>query len=152
MSDCYLTHQLLKKKNQNDFPNCKFQTLCFSFTELDNKDCPNDSGNIVKKGWQWGGYGAGILSPVPAPLSLPHPSSSPRSVLGGTFFSPNPPHRVPTPPQYEFSYIYFFCFSFWLNYIKKKKIISMTTIDLLANKFSTNLFIRINLHEATIYA
>ena len=55
------------------------------------------------------GNGAGILSPAPTPLSLPHPPSPPHPVLGGTFFPPvlapqgthvYSPH--PITPQYEF--------------------------------------------------
>ena len=35
--------------------------------------------------------------------------------------------------------------------MKQKNSISMTTIDLLANQFATNLFTSINLHEITIH-
>ena len=36
--------------------------------------------------------------------------------------------------------------------MKQKNFISMTTINLLANQFATNLFTSINLHETTIHA
>ena len=74
--------------------------------------------------------------PPPCPV-MPAP---PRPVLGETFFPPSP-------PQHEFS-----IFFLLLNYIKLKNSISMTTIDLLANQFATNLFTSINLHEITIHA
>jgi hypothetical protein len=35
--------------------------------------------------------------------------------------------------------------------MKQKNFICMTTIDLLANQFVTNLFTSINLHETTIH-
>jgi hypothetical protein len=86
----------------------------------------------------------GDLDP-PTPLSLPHPPSPPHPALfSGKLSSPRPHPtrypRVPAPPQYEFSFFYFLFHSFWLNYMKQKNSISMTTIDLLANQFATNQF------------
>ncbi len=65
---------------------------------------------------------------------------------------PRPVISAPSPPQYEFSLLFLLLlFSvslfFWLNYMKQKNSISMTTINLLVNQFATNQFTIINLHE-----
>ena len=82
----------------------------------------------------WGG------DPIPHPRPTPIPATN-----GGTFFPSSLPYRVlpgTCPVQYEFFY-----FLGKLHEKKKKKLISMTTIDLLTNQFTS-----INLHETTIHA
>ena len=65
------------------------------------------------------------------------------------------PHPHPTgyPPRPNMNFQFFVLFySFWLNYMKQKNFICMTTIDLLANQFVTNEFTSTNLYEITIHA
>jgi hypothetical protein len=79
------------------------------------------------------------------------PIPRPRPVIPAPVpFIQSLPHRVPAPPQYDF--FFFFFHSFWLNYMKQKNSISVTTINLLANKFAINQFTSINLHKTTIHA
>ena len=88
-----------------------------------------------------------LLPRYPCPISYPHPAPFSR----GTFFPRPYPTRYPLRPNMNFH----FFFSLFLSKLyekKKKKSINMTTIDLLANRFSTNQFTSINLHETTIYA
>jgi hypothetical protein len=97
--------------------------------------------------------GRGSYPPPPPhyPCPIPHPRPAPFS---GELSYPRPHPtgypRVPAPPQYEFLFFILF-HSFWLNYMKQIFFINMTTIDLLANQFATNLFTSINLHETTIH-
>ena len=108
-------------------------------------------------GQVWGGDPIPCPCPViPAPSPIPAPPCS-----RGNFLHPIPAPqgtcRYPPHPNMNFlffSFLFFFFFfhSFWLNYMKQKNSISMTTIDLPVNQFVTNLFTSINLHETTIHA
>ena len=96
--------------------------------------------------------GRGSYPPPPPhyPCPIPHPRPAPFS---GELSSPHPRPtgypRVPAPPHMNFLFLFH---SFWLNYMKQKNFISMTTIDLLTNQFATNLFTSINWHETIIHA
>ncbi len=78
-------------------------------------------------GLRWGSYPL----PLPCyPCLIPHPRPVPFS---GELSFPRPrPRGYPPRPNMNF---YFLFHSFWLNYVKQKNFISMTTIDLLANQF-----------------
>ena len=93
-----------------------------------------------RDGWQWGGFGVGILSTAPLSLPHPHPLSALFSgKLSSPCWGPTGYPWVPAPPQYEFSFFFFF-HSFLLNYMKQKIFIGMKIIYLLANQFATNQF------------
>ena len=80
-----------------------------------------------------------ILHPCPAPFL-------------GEFCFPCPrPIGYPPRSNMIFHFLFLFFHSFWLNYMKQKNSISMTTIDLVVNQFATNQFTSINLHETTIH-